>query len=182
MLYIQRMDFGSFVERCEMSIGAWWTSQQWGSVADWFTGILTALSVFLVIWLLRGDRNRDRSRQANALSVWATPNLTLDKAKPYRATIYVFNAGDEPIPVAWLRVTHRGISASWQLRNPETNNPVIWGKESFSIVWDSKDEIIADGSDFEVFLVDSTHQYWKRNLKTNRTKRLSTWPMPGGIS
>jgi hypothetical protein len=86
------MDLGAF--------GEWWTSQYWGSVADWVGAIVTTGALFWAFLVFRSDRVRASRAEADRFTsyiVSTTHELTFSTAK-----FEFFNAGDTPVPLAYL--------------------------------------------------------------------------------
>lgn len=72
----------------------------WGSVADWFTGLLTAGTLFIAVMILWNDRRTKKRASADGFASWQRlmgTRAVKGKAN-YTVEVHVFNAGDRPIP------------------------------------------------------------------------------------
>jgi len=80
--------------------GRWW---DWGSVPAWVGSILTSVSVFLAISILRSDRKRASRASAESLATYTEVDF-----RDNQLVFHSYNAGDKPIPYA--AVLYRGES------------------------------------------------------------------------
>ncbi|TFC21867.1 hypothetical protein [Cryobacterium glucosi] len=86
------MDFESF--------GGWWTSQAWGSVPDWIAAIATTGALFWAFLLFSSDRIRASQAEANRFTAYIVS--TTHEGTFSTAKFEFFNAGDTPVPLAYL--------------------------------------------------------------------------------
>lgn len=137
----------------------------WGDVATWFTGIITAGSFWLGFTILRSDRMKEERAQAS--KVYIQSQIYVDPDNPDRGRqlhIGVRNDSDRPIYLYGLRGLHKneieryGTKFSFGMR-PKEMEP---GGAGIPIDYDKLEQ--TNEKRLDLIFIDSSHVGWKYNL------------------
>ncbi|TFD15517.1 hypothetical protein E3T26_06965 [Cryobacterium sp. TMT1-21] len=160
------MDLGAFGEFWNSSIGVFWNRLEWGSVAQWVSGLLTAGSLYLGLTILRRDRDKADLLSADAFVVWSDTIKITATVPNYFVTVSSFNGGDMPIINPYLMAySNPGFKPINMLVNRKANDigVIIEGKERNQISFDSGN---VDPETLKLFIVfrDARGYEWRRTL------------------
>jgi len=143
----------------------------WGSVADWFTGILTAGTLFVAVMILYLDRRSKRRASADSLTSWTVlmgTHAVKDKAN-FTVEVNVYNAGDRPIPFAMVAPGPHALE-QWPgqiLRHgPIAPGDHVASEVGLEFSWEN--------TPLYLLFTDANGKRWIRSLQVNRyiTKRM----------
>ena len=140
-----------------------------GSVADWFTGLLTAGTLFLAVWILRSDRKRARRAIADSLVTWVatTTRGGGDDDEEVIMTVFARNVGEHPIPNAYVAVPpHHRVRGVHPMKLTDKGQiPVEPGDRI-----ETRLALDPATPDLPVFIRfrDSRGQTWTRDVRTNK--------------
>ena len=158
------MDFGAFGEWWNNGIGAWWNHQEWGNVAQWVSGLLTAGSLFLGFTILRRDRDKAARSSADAFVTWVKAKKTDSRdGVRYETTVYGYNAGDLPILDPQVRIRQGGDRPSMARSFGLALNaigPSVEAQSRFDL------DLPPISSRFIVTFKDAMGQEWARDVRT----------------
>jgi hypothetical protein len=163
------MDLGAFGEWWNSNIGIWWNTVDWGNVPAWVGSILTSVSVFLAVNILRADRKRLRHAPADALATWHTTSIHVhpNKKDVHKVKVHAYNTGDAPVPFALLEAP---------MNTPEYELKLFKDSGGGLETVEPKEHLLIQLSyDFEpnmelfyVRFTDSTGKHWIRMLKSGK--------------
>ncbi|MWV58216.1 hypothetical protein [Rathayibacter sp. VKM Ac-2754] len=152
---------------------------EWGSVADWVSGVGTLAAFGLGLKLLFDDRTRSRRRPADAFASWTQINITRHLTNigvlEWKLTVNVHNSGTEPI--IWASVAGpEDISETSYIpvhaRRDSHQNPYTVRGEDGPILKDSSRSVELiykeehELSEFFLEFADSHGVHWVRHLDT----------------
>jgi hypothetical protein len=137
---------------------------EWGDVATWFTGIVTAGSFWLGFTILRSDRKREERSQASLLYIQSY--IYVDPKKPelgQQLHIGVQNDSDRAIFLVGLsglqkgQIERYGTIFDWEVR-PRRLQP----RDSIPIDYEKVKQ--TDLNKLNLLFADSNQVGWKYNL------------------
>ena len=152
-----------------MNFWSWWSTINWGNAPAWVSGILTSVSVFLAVWILRRDKRKEIRKSADNFVTWAS--FVIQRSGAERTTnlhVGSFNAGSTPIirpyivtfePDFTLTVGRLGVSEG------QLETVIYPGAQNRNAMGDHFN--ITPGNAFVQF-TDSSGNTWRRDLVTNR--------------
>ncbi|TFB85836.1 hypothetical protein E3O44_12605 [Cryobacterium algoricola] len=150
------MDLGWF--------GAWWITQSWGTVADWVTGLLTALTLWLGFSILASDRKREKQRLANRFMTHAMLGAKASSGKPQTWFIEVraFNGGDMPINEVLVSMPYHPVEFMVDTFRAGMNVEPIAPQETLKRTFDFADSPVNKG--LMIAFYDADGIKWHRDL------------------
>ena len=147
----------------------------WGDVATWFTGIVTAGSLWIAFLILRSDRKKEESAQARLVAAWTTTNLsesgefTLELAIWNRSSLPIFQVAafqkDDLLQVGEMFII-RGKGRVFQLL-PEQRAGLSWRLRS-------DEEFLSVQRSAYVRFSDLDGRQWRLGLLDRRLTLLAT--------
>lgn len=149
-----------------VDIGQWLGSLNWGSVADWFTGLLTAGTLFVAVMILYTDRRSKRRAAADAFSTWQRlmgTHAVKGKAN-FTVEVNSYNAGDRPVPFAIIIPSPIG-EEQWPGNVITTKGPISPGTHD---VHEIPLEESYTKTPLLIVFTDGYGRRWIRGLTTNR--------------
>jgi hypothetical protein len=160
------MDLGVFGEWWNSGIGVFWNRLEWGSVAQWVSGILTAGSLYLGLTILRRDRDKADRLSADAFVVWSDIVILTTSKPQYFVHVTSFNSGNMHIINPYLMAySSPGVKSVKSLakRKPTDIGVVIEPNERNEISFDCG---VVDPETLKLFIVfrDTRGYEWRRTL------------------
>jgi len=174
------MNLGAFGDWWNSYIGSWWDLADWGSVPAWVGSILTSVSVFLAINILRVDRKSKKLAPADALATWQIFSyMGSTIANPiWTMKAHAYNTGDSPIPFAMIGA--RQLTPDYEIRlfKERGNNGIetVEPKEHLQI--DLTYDFNPNLKNFYIRFTDAHGREWIRRVKSRKymsVKRFQRW-------
>ena len=155
-------------------IGKWLDTIEWGSAAEWVSGLFTAGALVFAVILWRGDRRRSRRALADGFATWQVfmgTHAVKDKAN-FTVEVHAYNAGDRPIPFTMLMVKPGSPQHALQTMGTKPIPPQseIIGSVGFENLWYD--------SPLLLMFRDGNGQTWLRDLASNkyvRKRQVNKW-------
>jgi len=164
------MDLGAFLH--------WLDTRQWGSVADWFSGCLTAGALILGLVILFSDRRSARRSLADGFVTWTAPMTVV---RPYHGTehgvwsltVYCHNTSGAPITFARVILIRWNAPFQTMEFEPDTGDwqIPIDGKGSASFVLQTNPNEIRPYVEFS----DARGNRWVRDAQANKLVSARKW-------
>ena len=174
------MDFGAFGDWWDLYIGNWWNTLDWGNVPAWVGSILTSVSVFLAINILRADRKAKRLAPAEAFATWHFWSFadSTELQPSWTIKAHAFNTGDAPIPFAMIGARRLTLEYEIQLFKKKGNNDIATIEPKEHIELDIQYDFNPNIKLFYVRFKDAKGKEWIRMLASGRymsERRFNRW-------
>lgn len=89
-------------------LSAWWGSQDWGTVPDWFAAVGTVGALFVALGIVLNDRRTRRREAAEAINGTWYANAT-SEADFFELKATIYNAGSKPAHAVAVRTYVAGL-------------------------------------------------------------------------
>ncbi|MEB0287217.1 hypothetical protein QN355_11695 [Cryobacterium sp. 10S3] len=151
--------------------GQWWSSQEWGSVGQWFSGLLTAATLATTLLLLSANRKKDTHAQAD--SFLSLEDTVMDETGIHWR-VRLVNASDGPISGVIVRSRPHAEEFAYQGIEPEEDSEGLRYKD-FGLIRTDEERMVLIVRDklygnpgFILRFNDSRSHTWYRELKNGR--------------
>jgi hypothetical protein len=146
----------------------------WGDVATWFTGIVTAATFWLGFIILRSDRKNEERSQAAKIAIYAAHFLeAAHEEDGWQIDVHVWNHSDRPIFDAHFHGTYSSGSMLFRVGDRwDEDRPggTILPGESAKLNFKNTEHI--DKSRLYVTFSDANRVEWKYNTMTRKLSKL----------
>jgi hypothetical protein len=160
------------------SLGVFVRSQEWGSWAEWFTGLVTAGTLLIAILIIRRDRKKEERADADSFLAWQSMLIGIPDHSTFTMHVQFFNAGNSPI----LRVTIRTPPGAKEFayqglkRGPHEDIWIVKPRESAETFVSLSELEIHPG--LIVTFQDRRGRFWARDIDSNvyvKDRQLKKW-------
>lgn len=145
-----------------MDLSKWLGSLDWGNVAEWVAAIATVGALFWAFLVFRADRIRASRAEADRFSSFISS--TTREGQKTTAKFEFFNAGDTPIPLAYLIV--RQLDGGYRIPLKIRKSYVLLPGAGLGFRLDLAQHVHETFS--YVYFRDSHNRDWLRDIVTGR--------------
>jgi hypothetical protein len=144
------------------------TSIEWGSVADWISGVGTAGALVLAFIIILRDRLKDDRRLADAFITWMTFAMTraVKGKADWTVTIRGYNAGSTPVVGTMIWNLSEAPNIYRQTMKIQKGDMSISPGET--VVSEIGLDHDPRGNRFLIRFVDSSGRIWLRDIDTGK--------------
>jgi hypothetical protein len=149
-------------------------SLNWGSVADWFTGIVTAATLAVALLIIVGDRKRRATEHADAFVTWFEIVTFTGSKSGTRHEFAIFGYNSGTLPVAYALLS--GPYDAGGRTDPSQLEPVLGADDQGDTTINPGSRFketlqrteIPDPTKYVVEFADGTGKVWRRRLSDGR--------------
>lgn len=153
---------------------SWLGTLDWGTVPTWVGSILTSISVFLALYILRQNQKDKKRELVNKVFARLEYRGRWGKVDRDMYSVHVYNASDQPVPSVFLIIADKyEVHHEMYFADDDKKNAILMPEASGEIEFATDDEM-SDGNmnanKGVIFLqiIDADNGEWYRDLATRR--------------